>query len=178
MPELNVDQLAVVTDRSGARRVIHTTKKCARCRKDTQGRTIRRDGKRVKDHYCRKCRNEMLKHHRIENLAHGLCVCGRPIHRGTLCRKCIKREADARKSHQNQCFARYGLSCFCCGETIREFLTIDHIHGGGNKHKKERKCGIYGWLVRHKFPKGYRIACFNCNCSRGRVGYCPHKRQK
>lgn len=27
--------------------------------------------------------------------------------------------------------------CACCGENHVEFLSVDHINGGGNKHRKE-----------------------------------------
>jgi len=153
------------------------TRTCVRCGLDTRGRKVKR-GKYgpVLDHYCRECRNALLKIHRVENLAKGLCVCGRVLATRTNCAKCRDQEATRRQEYQNLCFQHYGTACFCCGETIREFLTMDHIYGGGSKHKRERKCDIYRWLVKHNFPDGYRTACFNCNCSRGRCGYCPHER--
>jgi len=70
----------------------------------------------------------------------------------------------------------YGGRCACCGEIRYEFLCIDHIEGGGNKHKKERNnAPIYGWLVKHDFPEGFRVLCWNCNSSLGAFGYCPHQ---
>ena len=71
-------------------------------------------------------------------------------------------------------------SCSCCGENHLEFLTIDHIYGGGNKQKK--KIGKVGWafpkwLKDNNYPDGYRVLCYNCNCSRGFYGYCPHERK-
>lgn len=71
----------------------------------------------------------------------------------------------------------YGSKCVCCGEKHVEFLTIDHIDGSGGKHRKEVGSGIkfYRWLVKQNFPKdNYRLLCFNCNCSIGHSGYCPH----
>lgn len=46
-------------------------------------------------------------------------------------------------------------------------LTIDHINGGGNKHRKRIHVfgggsNFYLWLKKHKFPLGYRVICFNC----------------
>ncbi len=35
-------------------------------------------------------------------------------------------------------FNHYGKKCACCGESIYEFLTIDHINNDGAKHKRER----------------------------------------
>jgi hypothetical protein len=68
--------------------------------------------------------------------------------------------------------------CACCGESHFEFLTIDHINGGGAKHRREIKSGvIYGWLLKNNFPVGFRVLCCNCNSSHGRYGYCPHERE-
>lgn len=75
-------------------------------------------------------------------------------------------------------FAFYGGSnpaCECCGESHIEFLTIDHIDGGGNIHRKEiGSSALYGWLIKNNFPDGYRVLCMNCNWSIGIRGYCPH----
>lgn len=80
------------------------------------------------------------------------------------------------------CLKYYGgdpPKCACCGETIFEFLGIDHINGGGQTHKKEiKRLVIYRWLILNNFPKGYRVLCHNCNLARGFYGECPHERQK
>jgi len=56
-------------------------------------------------------------------------------------------------------------SCVLCGENDIELLCVDHIDGGGNKHK--RTANIKGrlptWLKKHNYPPGYRTLCFNCN---------------
>jgi hypothetical protein len=70
--------------------------------------------------------------------------------------------------------------CNCCGEKQYEFLSIDHINGGGNEHRrtftKDGKGGnIYHWLKRNDFPPGFQILCHNCNMSKGFYGQCPHK---
>ena len=67
-------------------------------------------------------------------------------------------------------------SCECCGEYNLEFMAIDHIKGGGNKHRKTLKDYLPLILKRQNYPKGYRILCHNCNNSIGFYGYCPHKR--
>lgn len=69
-------------------------------------------------------------------------------------------------------------SCAClgCDETRFEFLAIDHVDGGGRKHRQEITGGIYRWLVRSGFPDGYRVLCHNCNQALGNFGYCPHQR--
>lgn len=70
------------------------------------------------------------------------------------------------------------VKCACCGERHIEFLTIDHINGGGTKHRKEigkNGSSLYQWLKNNNYPEGFRVLCFNCNCSYGMLKYCPHK---
>ena len=71
----------------------------------------------------------------------------------------------------------YGGACACCGETQPEFLAIDHIAGGGTRHRREIGGGggrLYQWLQRHGYPPGFRVLCHNCNAARGSYGQCPH----
>lgn len=85
--------------------------------------------------------------------------------------------------------------CACCGEKHIEFLTIDHINGGGTKERKEilqeikkadeeeikkngrKKSGapFYRWLIENNFPEGYQVMCSNCNMAKGQSHkrYCP-----
>jgi len=69
--------------------------------------------------------------------------------------------------------------CACCGEIFIEFLSIDHIHGGGTRHRREVINGkynsLYLWLLDKGLPEGYRVLCMNCNVSLGHYGYCPHQ---
>lgn len=70
--------------------------------------------------------------------------------------------------------SHYGPGCVCCGETTRQFLSIDHIdgerHGSGNRSG----AGLYRWLRKNGFPAGFRTLCMNCNFCLGHHGYCPH----
>ena len=76
------------------------------------------------------------------------------------------------------CFTHYGGKCNCCGESCMEFLTIDHINGGGTKHRKS--LGIptgfpfYIWLIKNNFPEGFQVLCYNCHMAKTYYGYCPH----
>jgi len=65
--------------------------------------------------------------------------------------------------------------CACCGKSHIEFLAIDHVSGGGAKHRRLLGGGLYIWLKRNNFPSGYRVLCHNCNQSLGAYGYCPHQ---
>jgi hypothetical protein len=59
--------------------------------------------------------------------------------------------------------------CSKCGNQDIRVLTIDHINNGGRRHLDNLKIkgGIqfYRWLKSNGFPPGYRVLCFNCNCS-------------
>ena len=83
------------------------------------------------------------------------------------------------KRYRNQqlrlnAFSSYGAQCSCCFEYRYEFLTIDHIEGGGSEHRKKVH-NIYEWLRANGYPKGFRTLCYNCNGSLGLYGTCPHK---
>ena len=80
----------------------------------------------------------------------------------------------------------YGSKCACCGETHIEFLTLDHVKGNGAEERK-RTGSSYGGYNRaiklfksnkEEALKQYRILCWNCNCSIGTYGYCPHNSEK
>ena len=73
---------------------------------------------------------------------------------------------------------KYGGKCSCCGENRSEFLSIDHINGNGNQHRKQIVGKIYPWLKRNKFPPGFQVLCHNCNMSKEWNSICPHKRDK
>lgn len=67
------------------------------------------------------------------------------------------------------------LECACCGEKEITFLCIDHIKGGGVRHKKENKIGdLARWIVSRDFPPDYQILCHNCNWGKHKCGQCPH----
>lgn len=70
--------------------------------------------------------------------------------------------------------------CACCGERHVEFLSLDHIDGGGSRHRAEVGSGnkFYLWLIREGLPSGFRVLCMNCNFSLGRRGYCPHDSER
>ena len=69
--------------------------------------------------------------------------------------------------------------CGCCNESCLDFLTMDHINGGGTQHRINQIKGasLHRWLIKNNFPVGFQVLCFNCNCGRGlkqNKGVCPH----
>lgn len=94
-----------------------------------------------------------------------------------------ERQSFYRKQRRLTALAHYGgnpPSCECCGESLLEFLCLDHKNGGGNKHRKTlgdpNGTGIYQWLKNNNFPEGFRVLCYNCNNAYGHYNYCPHKK--
>ena len=73
----------------------------------------------------------------------------------------------------------YGGKCKCCGETIPEFLTLDHTCKKTRElHRKVGMGGrLYKWLERQGYPRdGIRLLCMNCNLATSWGRICPHKK--
>ena len=82
----------------------------------------------------------------------------------------------ARKIRE-EVLAHYGGKCACCGEDRYEFMSIDHVKGGGLKHRRELKLSgakMIFWLKRNNYPEGFQVLCHNCNMALGHYGFCPH----
>ena len=98
-------------------------------------------------------------------------------------RKIVERRAKRTQVHRalrKRVIAEYGGKCTCCGLTEWEFLNVHHEAGrkAWGHHAKFGGVNFYYWLHKQGFPKvGFRLLCFNCNCSKGSLGYCPHERE-
>jgi hypothetical protein len=88
-----------------------------------------------------------------------------------------KRRYQARRIKVLEHYSNGIIKCNCCGETTIEFMSIDHIGGGGNEHRKlvGRK-GILNWIISNNYPEGFQVLCHNCNMAKGANGTCPHQR--
>ncbi len=85
-----------------------------------------------------------------------------------------------RRKLRKEVISHYGNSCECCNESTNRFLTIDHINGGGNQHRKDIKSDggwqFFSWIKKNDYPKDLRVLCMNCNWGRSHNdGICPHK---
>lgn len=149
---------------------------------------------------CENCRNkrrlrqksayrndERLKKHQKtweERHADGKCIrCNEVNDNGKKnCDKCLNKHRDRENKVKDKVYERYGgYSCFCCGETIKEFLTLDHKNNDGSKHRRELGSAVvnlYRWITKNDFPPLFQVACYNCNSGRHRNGgVCPHQRR-
>ena len=80
-----------------------------------------------------------------------------------------------RKRTREEAIRQYGGRCLCCGEAEFAFLALDHIDGGGNEHRRQRKGDrLCQWLKSRGWPTGYQVLCHNCNAAKGIYGQCPH----
>jgi hypothetical protein len=133
----------------------------------------------------------------------GLCAfCTRRATKGARCKS--HQEAHNRLVRESnlalkrEVFEAYGgarCSCKGCPERknpIFEFLTLNHVGGGGTKHRRalggKRIPGggfsfggqhTYRWLRRKGFPPGYNVLCWNCQWGVHRNnGRCPHNTRR
>jgi len=93
-----------------------------------------------------------------------------------------KSRTSARNRHRKlkrDIIRVYGGRCACCREQELIFLTIDHVAGGGNQHRKKLKVGggskFYYWLRSNNYPLGFQVLCMNCQFGTRFRKTCPHK---
>lgn len=71
----------------------------------------------------------------------------------------------------------YGGACVCCGEREFGFLALDHINGGGAKHRREiGNKRMYQWAKKNNYPDILQVLCHNCNQAKHIYGKCPHEK--
>lgn len=116
------------------------------------------------------------------------CFPSRLIRCDYICNECGNANGrNYKRSLKLEVIAEYGGKCVCCSENQVEFLTIDHINGGGAQHRRKisktpkgaSPDTLYRWLKKNGFPKdNFQLLCFNCNCAKSSSGQCPHQRNK
>ena len=106
------------------------------------------------------------------------------------CLKCYRNRArKSRQASRRRLLGAYSKGkciCACCGESILEFLILDHI--GGNKtrvalgHQIRHKDGEKKFRITRELRiAGYphkdklRVLCANCNMATTNGRICPHK---
>jgi hypothetical protein len=58
---------------------------------------------------------------------------------------------------------KYGGKCVECGESRIEFLQMDHVNGGGCKHRETLHRNIYRLIIDQGYPSDYQVLCADCN---------------
>ena len=108
---------------------------------------------------------------------HAYAVAYRAVHRDELCRKGAAYHARLKLDAFN---AYGGPTCACCGETLFQGLTIDHVNGDGAKWRRQSHKGrgdLYIWLKQHNYPPDFQVLCATCNVAKGTGDHCPHRDQ-
>jgi len=65
-------------------------------------------------------------------------------------------------------FSHYSPSLTCqeCGFDHPAALSIDHINGGGNAHRREigvkNSHQLYKWIKANSYPPDFQVLCMNC----------------
>lgn len=120
---------------------------------------IKQKRDRDRDGYNRRCRDRYLDNPEYQS------------------RRYAKHVADT-VATKIKIINRYGGECACCGEGQIAFLVLDHVHGGGNEHRKKLGvASLYNWIDKNGHPEGVelQVLCHNCNMARGHYGFCLHR---
>lgn len=149
-----------------------------------------REQAREKSALCVGCAQKQIAStvkRRVKLQQAGMCVtCGKEQAKSTssYCISCALSHTKSRKIRVNtlreEAYAGYGgFKCVCCGVQEPCFLTLDHVDGGGRKHRAAEKLRtedeLYKWVIKNNHPPLLQVMCFNCNCGRARNGgVCPH----
>jgi len=130
-------------------------------------------------YHCKVCHKIREKKWKAEHPERAKEICRNSYEKSK--KRYIKEGSSRDKEARLKVFRYYSgenYCCACCGETIYEFLCVDHINGGGGKHRLEIGGGkIARWLISNNYPEGFRILCHNCNQSLGLYGHCPHNKK-
>jgi hypothetical protein len=92
--------------------------------------------------------------------------------------KCDKAHKRLNARLRDEALNAYGRKCKCCGESFAEFLSFDHVNGGGSRQRKTDRAmrsNIHRWLRDHNYPADFQLLCMNCNWAKGKYGRCPHQ---
>jgi len=166
----------------GCRPHIEEQRECEKCR---ENRRIRQRNDYQKG--CHSKTKKAIKARRERFKLEGLCAnCGKnlPQNGYLTCEMCLNRSRDRGQLLKDKVYETYGgYVCNCCGETIQEFLTLDHIENDGADHRRSIGKGsagsgynLYRWIIKNDFPKNFQVLCMNCNWGkRMNDGVCPHK---
>lgn len=109
---------------------------------------------RKREYVCFECNRKIIKDWRVRNRAKFRVSASR----------CGRRYRYKLKMEILRHYSGEPPRCSCGFDDVRA-LTIDHINGRGNEHRRQlRKIGgtFYQWLKGQGFPSGYQVLCMNC----------------
>jgi hypothetical protein len=137
--------------------------------------------------YCEPCLQigrDRRKRTYQRNIAEGRCAhCSKRRDNDTkFCSACLAYQKLYFQDLKVTALTAYGGPvCVCCTETEVAFLSLDHINGDGNKHRRQLKAQgghFYLKLRQRGFPTEppMQVLCMNCQFGRKHNnGVCPHQ---
>lgn len=138
---------------------------------------VRRDGSIFR--WCGSCKKykeawKFYKNKFMKDGVHSACkTCSIERSRSEISKLGLKGRRQADRVRIIDHYTKGKRECACCGERQIRFLCVDHVNGGGSKHRKAVG-HVDRWLIRNNFPGGFQILCHNCNMAKGFYGKCPH----
>ena len=150
---------------------------CRKCGIKLTDKNWYASNKKRYSYICKKCNYELTKNWQQNNRD----KCNQYTKKWQQDNRVRYNQSQRESNHRfkDEVINEYGGKCVCCGETRKEFLSIDHIDGDGSKHRKEigarTSDEFYRWLKQNNYPEGFQVLCFNCNCGKGSYSVCPHK---
>ena len=124
---------------------------------------------------CKECEGKYQREYYRSLRKRGICTrCRKRKTTSTAaCDECrietrrLSREYNA--NVREEVLKAYGGRCAKCGETRLEVLTLDHIDGQGNEHRRRVKQNNMNYLLRAEgFPPGIQVLCGNCHLIKSR----------
>ena len=118
---------------------------------------------------CQVCR-DFNDQKRVRYRKEGRCICSREVDDRNFkkCSICRSRANAKNRAIKLEVIKEYGGRCMCpggCDVTEPDWLSMDHVKGGGVKHRQQLKViglDFYRWLKKKGFPKkGFRLLCYN-----------------
>lgn len=119
------------------------------------------------NYHCKECRHEYQKKYRQKNrerlrIQQREYRINNPLRERQYTRNNLwHKRQEILFYYSNGC-----MKCELCNEEDLDVLTIDHINGGGKRHRCNLRLDgteLYRWLLKNNFPEGYRVLCRNCN---------------
>lgn len=124
--------------------------------------------------YCRECYREIRKVKYAVNRDRVLEI--NRLSRSKDPEKSRLRARQRNRELREAVIRGYGGRCTCCGISVYEFLTIDHVLNDGNVERKQVcRDAMLRKIIRDQFPDRYTVLCYNCNLAKAFHGGCPHK---
>jgi len=146
------------------------SKRCSKC-----GEEYPLSGFLARKGKCRKLGDIHAECRRCANNRRQLSYKNNPANRI----KILERQHKQYRQLITETLEHYGGRCSCCGVSIFEFLTFDHINGRRPEHRNRQYSGLtlVKWIISNNYPEEIQVLCYNCNCAKGHHGGCPHNKE-